>query len=173
MSAIDTMFGSEWRLVCWTVEPLEEVSICQRTLKVCHVRPYIRVQSIDDHLPVGRTGDLNPSVNETRRWWCALPCIVLADVLGLWEEIWNVALVELSLANHAALKECFSGAIESAVEQCKENSGLFGEDLAGLVIERTEDVDVLQDIVWVGGHDCNMFCLFSCFGIMLEDGDES
>jgi len=55
------------------------------------------------------------------------------------------------LSDHAALEESFAGAIEGAVEDSKEDSGVLAQDLASLVIEGAQDVDVLEhllDIDW-------------------------
>jgi hypothetical protein len=112
------------------------------TLKVGHICPDIRVQGIDNHLAVGWAGDLDTPVDETWRWWCALPRIVLADVLGLWEEVEKVTLVELSLSDYSALKQCLPALIECAVEERKEDTGVLAEDVTVLVVEVAEDVDL-------------------------------
>lgn len=119
------------------------------TLKVGHVCPDVRVECVHNHLPVGGAGDLDSTVDETRCGRCSFPCIVLTDVLGLWEEVEEVALVELGLANLAALEQGLAGAIERAVQESKEDGCVFGQDLAGLVVEGSEDVDFAENVVCV------------------------
>lgn len=63
-------------------------------------------------------------------------------MLGLWKEIEKVSLVELSLSNHSSLKKGFPAFIECAVEECKEDAGILAEDMAVLIIEVAEDVDL-------------------------------
>jgi hypothetical protein len=95
------------------------------TFKVGHVSPDIRVQRIDDHLPVCGASDLNPTVNETRCRWCTLPCIVLADVLGLWQEVEELALVELGLPDLATLEKLLAPCVESTVQDSEEDGDFF------------------------------------------------
>lgn len=63
-------------------------------------------------------------------------------MLGLWEEVEKVSLVELSLSNHSSLKKGFPAFIECAVEECKEDAGVFTEDMAVLIVKVAEDVDL-------------------------------
>ena len=95
------------------------------TFKIGHVSPHIRVQRIDDHLPVCRAGDFNPAVNETGRGWRTLPCIVLADVLSLWQEVKKVALVELGLSDHTTLEQLLAPGVESTVKDSEEDADFF------------------------------------------------
>ena len=122
------------------------------TLKVGHVCPHVRVQGVDDHLAVGGASDLDAPVHQAGRWWCASPCGVLADVLGLWEEVEQVALVELGLTDHSSLEESFPALVECAVEEGKEDGSIFAEDVPVLVVQVAEDVDLAQDGVGVGCH---------------------
>jgi hypothetical protein len=85
------------------------------TFEISHVCPHVRVQGIDNHLPVGWASNLHTSVNETWCWWSSLPCLVLSDVLRLWKEVWEIALVELLLADHTSLKQSLSCLIERPV----------------------------------------------------------
>jgi hypothetical protein len=122
------------------------------TLKVGHICPDISIQGIDDHLAVGRACDLDTPVYQAWSGRCALPCVVLTDVLGLWEEVEQLALVELGLAGNAALKKLFPALVECAVKEGEEDGGVLAEDMARLVIERAEDVDLAQHVVLAGGH---------------------
>lgn len=122
------------------------------TLKIGHICPHIGVQGIDDHLAVGRACDLNTPVHQAGGRRCALPCVVLADVLGLGEEVEQLALVELGLADDTALEQLFPALVECAVEEGEEDGGVLAEDMARLVVESAEDVDLAQNGVRAGGH---------------------
>jgi len=74
-------------------------------------------------------------------------------MLGLRQEIEEVALVELGLADDAALEQGLAGGVEGAVEDGEEDGGFLAEDLAGVVVEGAEDVDVVEDLVDVDGAD--------------------
>jgi hypothetical protein len=124
-----------------------------RTLEISHVCPDIRVQRIDDHFAICRASDLHTPINEAWRWWCALPCIVLADVLGFGEEVEKVSLVELGLPDYSSLKQRFPALVECAVEERKEDTSVLAEDVTVLVVEITEDVDLAQDGIGIGSHD--------------------
>jgi len=73
-------------------------------------------------------------------------------VLGFGKEIWEVALVELGLSNYTTLEKLLATLIEGSVEESEEDDGILIQDLARLVIELTEDVDILEDLVWVCCH---------------------
>jgi hypothetical protein len=66
-------------------------------------------------------------------------------VLGLWEEVEQIALIELGLADDTALEQLFPALVECAVEEGEEDGGVLAEDLACLVIESAEDVDLAQN----------------------------
>lgn len=123
------------------------------TLEISHICPDIRVERVNHHLAICRASDLDAPVHQAGSWWCASPCVVLADVLGLWKEVEQVALVELCLSNHTALKESFPSLVECAVEEGKEDGSIFAENVSVLVIELTEDVDLAEDGVGISCHD--------------------
>jgi hypothetical protein len=123
-----------------------------RTLEVGHVCPDIRVQRVDDHLAICRASDLDAPIDQAGRWWCAFPCLVLADVLGLWEKVEQVALVELSLSDHTSLKESLPALVECAVEQGEEDGSILAEDVTLVVLQLAEDIDLAEDGFRVGGH---------------------
>lgn len=123
------------------------------TLKISHVCPHIRVQRVDDHLAVCWAGDLDAPVHQTRSRWCASPCVVLANVLGLWEEVEQIALVEFCLSDHTTLEESFPALVECAVEESKEDGSIFAQDVSVLVIELAEDVNLAENGIGIRGHD--------------------
>jgi hypothetical protein len=54
------------------------------TFKIGHVCPDVTVESIDYHLAVRWSGDLDSAVDETGSWRSAFPGIIVSDVLCLW-----------------------------------------------------------------------------------------
>jgi len=70
-------------------------------------------------------------------------------VLGLWQEVELSTLVELHLADLTPLEEGFAGRVECTVKKGEEGSGILGQDLASLVIERPKDLDVLENLFLV------------------------
>src|SRR5437763_46919 len=99
-----------------------------RTFKVCHVRPHVRVESIHHHLPIRWPGDLHPSIHQA---WCrrrSFPGGIVSNVLGLWQKVWQNALVKFSLSDRSTFKESLSCGIEGAVEECQERGSFLGED---------------------------------------------
>lgn len=123
------------------------------TLKVGHVGPDIRIQSIDDHLAVGRACDLDAPVHQSRRWRSTLPRLIVADMPRLGEEVEQLPLVKLGLANYTSLQEGFPALVECAVQQREEDGGIFAEDVPVLVVQGAEDVDLAQLRVGRGSHD--------------------
>lgn len=122
------------------------------TLEIGHVSPHIRIQGVDNHLAVGGTSDLHSPINKTWSWWCAFPCVIVANVLGLWEEVKKVALIKLSLTNHSSLEETFPALVKCAVEEGKEDSGIFAENVTVGVVQLTKDVHLAENTIWVGCH---------------------
>lgn len=134
---------------------IPKLSVKLPTLKISHIGPHVRVQGIDNHLPVRWTRDLHTTVLKTRRWRRTFPRIVLTNVLGLWEEVWEVALVELRLADHTSLEQLLSSGVESSVQHGEEDDSVLVQDLLLLVIDVSEDVDILEDGlgIWRANHD--------------------
>jgi hypothetical protein len=122
------------------------------TLEVGHVCPDIRVQGVYNHLAVCRSSNLDAPVGQTGRGWCTPPCVILADVLGLWKEVEEVSLVELGLSDHSSLEERFPALVECAVEKGKEDGSIFAEDVTVLVVQLAENVDLTEDSIRIGCH---------------------
>lgn len=70
---------------------------------------------------------------------------------GLWEEVGQIALVKLDLADNAALEQGFATGVESSVQKSEEDNGISVQNLARLVVQRTENVDALENGSGVGG----------------------
>jgi hypothetical protein len=122
------------------------------TFKVGHVSPYIRVQSIDDHLAVSRSGDLDSPVDQTGSWRRSSPGVILANVLCFWEEVEQVALVELGLSGHSPLQQVLTALVKCAVQESEEDGGILAENVPVLVIELAEDIDLAEDGVGISCH---------------------
>ena len=116
----------------------------EHTLEISHVGPDIRVQCVHDHLPVGRTSDLDTTVNQTGSRGSTLPSVILPDVLGFRQEVEQVALVNLGLTVNPALEESLASGVEGPVEDGEESTSILGEDLAGVIIQSAQDGDVLE-----------------------------
>jgi hypothetical protein len=115
------------------------------TLKIRHICPDIRIQSINNHLAICWAGNLHSAVDETRGRFCSFPRLILPDVLGLWKKVRKLASVELCLSDHAALEEILTGAIEGPVEEREECNGIFTQDLLVEIRDRPRDVHTLKN----------------------------
>ena len=113
-------------------------------LKVGHVGPDVGVEGVDDHLAVRGAGDLDAAVAETRSRGRTLPCGVLTDVLGLGEEVGENSLVQLSLANLAALKELLARLVEGAVQKSDKGKSLGSQDLPLVILHLARDGHALE-----------------------------
>ena len=127
-----------------------------RVLEVGHVRRDVRVQGVDDHLTVGRAGDLDAAVDEARSRRGAPPAVVVADTSRLGEEVGQEASVELGLAGASALEEMLAGGVERSMQQRQKRDGIATEYLARRPFHRSQDAgaqdaDTLQRRV-DGGH---------------------
>ena len=131
------------------------------TLQISHIRPDVRIQRVHHHLAVRGAGDLDAAIYQARGGLGPPPGIVLADVLGLGQEIGQLAAVKLGLAQDAALEQVFAGGIEGAMQEGKEGNGIAGEDLAVGLGDRPGDGDALDDGVG-GGHAVKAFLASAC-----------
>jgi hypothetical protein len=118
---------------------------CEHTFEIGHVCPNIRIQGVDHHLPVYRAGDLHTPVGETWSGGSSFPCITLANVLCLREEVREYSSVQLGLANNTLLEKSFASWVKGTVHKSEKDGSFLAQDLFGLVIERAENVDVLED----------------------------
>src|SRR3954463_8104922 len=67
-----------------------------RVLEVGHEHLRAGVQGVDDHLAIGRSGDLDASIAQIRRYGRTRP-VALADLLRLRQEIEQLATIERGL----------------------------------------------------------------------------
>lgn len=133
-------------------------------LEIGHVSVDIGVESVDDHLAVGGTGDLDAAVDETGSGRRTLPCGVLTDVLGLGEEVGEDTAVDLGLAELTALEEVLASLVEGTVEEGDEGESLGSQDLPLVLLNGAADGDALEKSLdgshceICGGYLCKRKC---------------
>lgn len=66
-------------------------------------------------------------------------------MLGLWEKVREISLVELLLSDNSSLQQSFSCGIEGSVEKCQECGGIFGKNVFSRIVDRTKDGDTFVD----------------------------
>jgi len=124
----------------------------RRVLKIRHIGVNIGVQSVDDHLSISGTGDLNTSVLQTRSGGSTLPDRVFSDVLGLGEEIGESTVVNLLLALNTASQKLLAATVESSVEGGQERNGVLGEDMASIVRDGGSDLNAVEKNISRDNH---------------------
>ena len=117
------------------------------TLKIRHVRPNVRIQGIDYHLPVCRTCDLDSAVDKTWRGLGSFPSIIFANVFGLWKEVGESAFVKLGLSKVSTVEKVLPSTIKGAVEEGKEGNSVFGENLFIKVGDGAKDLDSFYNTI--------------------------
>ena len=105
-----------------------------------------RVERVDGHLRVGGTGDLRAPVPQPGCRVGDLPGVVLADRLGLGEEVEGAADRELVVPRLAQLEEGEPSFVELAVQRAEEVDGLGGEDLGEPALGGTSDLDSCRQV---------------------------
>lgn len=118
-------------------------------LKVSHVGPDVGVQGVDDHLSVSGAGDLDSSINQTGGGGGTLPSGVISDVLGLGEEVGELAGIDSGLSSDSSSKELVSSGIEGSVQGGDESQSLLGEDVLGVGGDVSPDLNTLENGVSV------------------------
>ena len=116
----------------------------QRVLEVRHENPCARIERIDHHLALGRSGDLDATVLQVRRGRRNLP-IALAHVLGLRRKPGRLACVDGLLADGAQGQELFASCVEVALQTDEELLGFLGQNLLHGGRDRSDDLDSLND----------------------------
>src|SRR5205814_2156037 len=86
-----------------------------RVLEVRHERRGAGVERVDDHLALGRAGDLDPALEHVLRLRRDDP-LCFADLLGLGEEVGARTGVELLLPRPATSEQLLAPAFEAPVE---------------------------------------------------------
>jgi len=99
-----------------------------RILEVGHVRIGARVEGVDDHLGFDRAGDLGAAALQRLGQRRDLP-VAVADVLGLGQEVGQLAGVDAGLTGDTCLEEFLAAWFEGAVQlgdQCQRVGGEYG-----------------------------------------------
>src|SRR5215469_645346 len=96
-------------------------------LKVSHEYICARVERVDNHLAIGRSGNLHAPVQQVMRDRCDLP-IALTNICGIRKEIWHCASVNLSLANLPPLQDFTAPCFKLARQLCQKAARLRCED---------------------------------------------
>ena len=99
-------------------------------LEIGHENFGARIERVDDHLGVGRAGDLDPAVLEVGRDAGDGP-FALADVARLLEEIGQIARIELRLPLEPPGEQRLAPLVEAFVKLGEEVERVFGQDLVG------------------------------------------
>ncbi len=92
-----------------------------------------RVERVDDHFAVGRTGDLHPAVLQVGGRWGNRP-LRLPDVPRLRQEIGQLAPVEPRLPLGALLQQLLAPRVELAGQRGDESHRFGGQDFAVLLV---------------------------------------
>ncbi len=124
------------------VRPQRRVGV----LEVGHEPPGTRVERIDDHLAVGRPGDLDPPIGEVGRGRRHAPRVVLADRPRLVAEVERAAGVQPHLALGPGSQPLLSHRLEPLVQVGDEIDRIVGEDLAEAFRKRSGGLAADLDI---------------------------
>ena len=95
--------------------------------EVGHEHPGSRVEGVDHHLSIHRTGDLDSAVDEVGRGWGDAP-IGRPNLCRLGREVGQVAGVDPALSLVAGFEEFVAPGVETVVEGGDELDGLGAED---------------------------------------------
>ncbi len=117
-----------------TVRPGRRV----RILEVGHEDLRAAVQRVDDHLAVGRSGDLDATVEQVGRDRADAP-VALAHMLRLGEEVRGLAGVEALLALGAQREQALARGVEALVQVGDEGERLRRQDLVEARVHRAGD----------------------------------
>ena len=133
--------------------------VAERQLPLDHVRPggargillvgepdlRAGVQRVDRHLAIGRAGDLDAAVLEARRRAGDAPRRVVADPLGLGQELRVAAVRRIDPGLQAHREQLVPGVREAVVQLGEERERLGREDLVVPLAERCGDLDAGLD----------------------------
>ena len=112
-------------------------------LKVSHEGGCTAVESIDDHLAIGRSGDLNPSVLQIRRLRADRP-VSFTQGLGLGQKIRQQAAIELTLTHRSRRQQALPARLEGAMQIGHQRERLMAEDAAKFSTDRCSDLHTLR-----------------------------
>jgi hypothetical protein len=127
----------ECRLAADDVRPRRR----ERVLEVGHEAAGAGVERVDDHLRLGRAGDLDPAVEQVRRRLRDAPGRVKAHGGRLGQEPERGPAVDLGLALRSALEERDADRVERPMEVCQEFERCRGQDRIDASDPRAGDGD--------------------------------
>ena len=110
-----------------------------RVLEVGHEAARARVQRVDDHLALGRPGDLDPAVAQRRRGGRDRPLALARAALG---EVERAAGVELGLDPRALREQLAAALVELLVEHGDELERVGRQDLVEAGVHRPADAQL-------------------------------
>jgi hypothetical protein len=119
-------------------------------LEVGHEHLGPAVEGVDDHLAVDRTGDLDAAILKVGGDRRDDP-VILPDVGGVGQEVWQLAGVEPRLAGRASRQQLAAAGVEPAVQVGHEGQGFRRQDLYRAAFDRTGDLDIGGDVEGHGG----------------------
>jgi hypothetical protein len=110
-------------VLCWCARICSYISLvysyclaeAEHTFKIRYINLNIRVQGIDNHLPIRKTNNLHFSINQIWSRWGSLPRIILSNILYLWKELWQRPLIQLHLSDYTSLQKLLSCPIERSM----------------------------------------------------------
>ena len=115
-----------------------------RVLEVGHEHLRAGVQRVDDHLAVHRPGDLGATVLEVGGGGCDLPRRVVADALGLGQEVRELAGVQAGGPLYPRLEQLAPARLEGPVQLRHQGERVGGKDLRHLRRDLGRDLDSLR-----------------------------
>ncbi len=124
-----------------------------------------RVQRVDRHLAVGRTGDLDAAVLEARPRAGDAPRRVVADPLGLGQELRVAAVRRVDPRLQAHREQFVPGVREAVVQLGEERERLGRQDLVVALAERCGDLDARVDGREAAGGRLRFDAASGCRGI--------
>jgi hypothetical protein len=116
----------------------------QGIFEISHVGSDVRVQSVDNHLSVGWTGDFTSSVNQTRGQGWTSPGGVVSDVFCFWQKVWQETLVSQFLLFLSVVQQFLSSSFKSTVQGGDKGQGFLVEDVFGFVWDWAQDLDTFD-----------------------------
>lgn len=111
------------------------------TFKVGHKGGSTRVQSVDDHLAIDGSSNLDTTIGQTGGGDSTSPSDILTDRGRLGQEVGEDTLIDLLLTEDTLLQKGLASSVEGTVQGRDELEGFGSEDLSVLGRDLGEDGD--------------------------------
>jgi hypothetical protein len=98
------------------------------TLKISHEGFGTAIQGVDDHLPIGWTGDFDASVLQARSRWGTMPGRLSTDVGRLRGEVEGYPSIEACLSCLTGGEKTLACRVERLVKGSQKPKGTLGEN---------------------------------------------